>query len=177
MTSLRTIILEDLKANRGQPKGQFVVAFYRLAHAARQPLDRRPRLAAIPIGIAYRLVVEWVLGIEIPWKTRIGRRLRVLHGVGIVLNDATVLGDDVVLRQNVTLGNKRGGLPCPVIEDGVKLGANAVVIGGVTIGREARIGAGAVVTKDVPAGRSAVGNPARVLEPTLSVVPSRPKVK
>ncbi|MBW9210759.1 serine acetyltransferase [Mumia sp. zg.B21] len=157
---LLDVIREDLDANKGQPKGQLVVVAFRLAHAARSPVDRPVRWWAVPVGIVYRLLVEWVLGIEIPWKTTVGRRLRVLHGVGIVVNDGTVLGDDVVLRQNVTLGNKRGGLPCPVVEDDVRFGAGAIVIGDLTVGTGARVGAGAVVTRSVPPGATAVGNPA-----------------
>ncbi|MVA75303.1 serine acetyltransferase [Auraticoccus sp. F435] len=162
---LTTLLREDLRANAGQLKGQLIVVAYRLAHAARTPVDRPPRPWAVPVGVLYRLLVEWFLGVEIPWRTRIGRRLRVLHGVGIVVNDGAVLGDDVVLRQNVTIGNKRGGLPCPRIGDGVRLGASAIVIGEVEIGAGAQVGAGAVVTRDVPAGAVAVGNPARVRIP------------
>jgi serine O-acetyltransferase/putative colanic acid biosynthesis acetyltransferase WcaB len=91
--------------------------------------------------------------------------LRVYHGAGIVINGRTVLGDDVAIRQNVTIGNARSGGPCPVIGDRVELGAGAIVIGGISIGDDARIGAGAVVTKDVPAGATAVGNPARIVPP------------
>ena len=155
---------EDLSANRGQTKGQLVVAAYRLAHAVRRPLDRRPQPWALPGGVLYRVLGEWVLTVEIPWGTVVGRRLRVFHGAGIVVNDRTVLGDDVTLRQNVTLGNVRPDGPCPVVGDRVELGAGCIVLGGIRIGDDARVGAGAVVTKDVPAGATVVGNPARILE-------------
>lgn len=155
---------EDLSVNRGQTKGQLVVAAYRLAHAVRRPLDRRPQPWALPVGVLYRVLVEWVLTVEIPWGTVVGRRLRVFHGAGIVVNDRTVLGDDVTLRQNVTLGNVRPDGPCPVVGDRVELGAGCIVLGGIRIGDDARVGAGAVVTKDVPAGATVVGNPARILE-------------
>ncbi|NCT92605.1 serine acetyltransferase [Cellulomonas sp. APG4] len=156
---------EDVRANRGQTKGQLVVAAYRVAHAVRRPLDRRPQPWALPVGVLYRVLVEWVLTVEIPWGTVVGRRLRVFHGAGIVVNDRTVLGDDVTLRQNVTLGNVRPDGPCPVIGDRVELGAGCIVLGGIRVGDDARVGAGAVVTKDVPAGATVVGNPARILEP------------
>jgi serine O-acetyltransferase/putative colanic acid biosynthesis acetyltransferase WcaB len=109
--------------------------------------------------------VEWVLTTEIPWKTQVGRRLRIYHGVGIVVNDRTVIGDDVGIRQHVTIGNSGENGPCPVIEDGVELGAGCIILGGVTVGKGARVGAGAVVTKDVPPGATVVGNPARILPP------------
>lgn len=155
---------EDIDVNRGQAKGQVVVVAYRVAHAARQPLGARPRPWAIPVGLLYRLLIEWVLSVEIPWRTQIGRRLRVFHGAGIVINDRTVIGDDVSIRQNVTLGNARPDGPCPIIGSGVELGAGCIVIGGVRVGDGARVGAGAVVTKDVPPGATVVGNPARILE-------------
>ncbi|MER8025866.1 serine O-acetyltransferase [Glutamicibacter protophormiae] len=156
---------EDLYVNAGQPKGQLAVLAYRIAHASRKPLDKRPRLWAIPIGLAYRLLVEWILGIEIPWGTKIGRRLRIYHGVGIVINDRTLLGNDVHLRQGVTIGNSGHNLQCPVIEDGVNIGASAVLLGGITVGRHSTVAAGALVTKDVPAGGQAKGNPAVIKEP------------
>lgn len=140
-----------------------LVTSYRLAHAARKPLDRRASLLALPVGVAYRLIIEWILTTEIPWGTKIGRSLRIYHGVGIVINDRTVIGDNVGIRQHVTIGNSGENGPCPVIEDDVELGAGCIIIGGITIGRGARVGAGAVVTKDVPAGATVVGNPARVI--------------
>lgn len=163
--SLLDDIREDWRANRGQTKGQLVVAAYRLAHASRRPLGVRPRPWAVPIGLVYRVMVEWVLTVEIPWGTEIGRRLQVFHGAGIVINDRSVLGDDVAIRQHVTIGNSRPDGPCPVIGDRVELGAGCIVIGGITVGDDARVGAGAVVTKDVPAGATVVGNPARILPP------------
>lgn len=163
---------EDVRANRGQLKGAVIVVAYRLAHAARGPVERRPRLWAYPIGIVYRVVIEWILGVEIPWGTPVGRRLRVFHGIGIVINDRSILGDDVTLRQNITIGNKRDGGGCPRIGDGVQIGAGSIVIGEIVIGDGARVGAGSVVTKSVLAGETVVGNPARpVTERTGPVRP------
>lgn len=156
-------IVEDVHANRGQTKGAILAASYRLAHAVRQPLEDRPRFLAVPVGLVYRVVIEWVLTTEIPWGTRIGGGLRIYHGAGIVINNATVIGRNVGIRQHVTLGNSGETGPCPVIEDDVELGAGCIVLGGITVGRGARVGAGAVVTKDVPPGATVVGNPARVL--------------
>jgi putative colanic acid biosynthesis acetyltransferase WcaB len=158
---LREAILEDLRTNRGQPKSQAVLVLFRLAQAVRGgPLPGRARPLAAPVGVLYRVLVEWLLGIELPWGTRVGRRLRIEHGVGLVVNAYTVIGDGVILRQNVTIGNNGTKLECPSIGDGVDVGAGAVILGDIVIGARARIGANAVVVKSVNAGAVAVGVPA-----------------
>ncbi|WP_256838338.1 serine acetyltransferase [Ornithinimicrobium faecis] len=165
MRELLEMLREDIAANRGQAKGALVVASYRVAHAARKPLDRKPSVLALPVGVTYRVLVEWILGVEIPWGTPIGRRLRVFHGVGIVINDRAVLGDDVAIRQSVTIGNMQDDGPCPTIGDRVELGAGCIVIGDISVGSDARVGAGAVVTKSVPPGGTALGTAATVRLP------------
>lgn len=161
------LLREDIAANRGQSKGALIVVAYRLARAARGD-GSRPRMWSYPVGFVYRILIEWVLGVEIPWGTRIGRRLRVFHGVGIVLNDHAVLGDDVTLRQSVTIGNKRDGGACPRIGDRVQVGAGCIVIGDIEIGDGARLGAGSVVARSVAAETTVVGNPARPVRSPLS---------
>lgn len=149
---LRATVRRDLAANRGYPKSVVVLLLFRLAHHLKFDAGPVGRLLYVPVGIFYKLFSEWLLGIEIPASTRIGPGLMLRHGVGIVINPLVVIGEDVMLRQNVTLGNRHADDDCPVLEDGVELGAGATVIGAVTVGRGARIGAGAVVVKDVPAG-------------------------
>jgi putative colanic acid biosynthesis acetyltransferase WcaB len=111
------------------------------------------------IGFAYRVFIEWVLGVELPWRLTIGPGLRLYHGVGTVVNDGCVIGSNVTLRHNVTIGHTKAGGPCPIIHDGVDIGAGAIIIGGITIGANARIGAGALVVHDVPAGATVVSTP------------------
>ena len=157
-------IFQDWDANRGNPKGQLVLLFFRTA----QWLRAQPWwLLGAPVLAAYRLGVEWVLGIELRFATRVGPRLRLFHGQALVVHEGAVIGADCTLRQATTIGNKT--LPdgtasaCPVLGDGVDVGANAVILGAITIGDRAVIGAGAVVVKDVPAGAVVAGNPARVI--------------
>jgi putative colanic acid biosynthesis acetyltransferase WcaB len=143
----------DWAANRGYPKSRLVVALLRATQYARSRRSPVARPGYLLLAVVYRVVVELLLGIEIPSGTRIGPGLRIRHGVGIVVNPGTVLGSDVMLRQNVTLGNISATKPaCPVIGDGVELGAGAVVIGGVRIGDGARLGPNVVVRTDVPDG-------------------------
>jgi serine O-acetyltransferase len=110
---------------------------------------------------------RWLTGIEIHPGAEIGRRLFIDHGMGVVIGETAVLGDDVTLYQGVTLGGTSlaGGKRHPTLEDGVVVGAGAQVLGPLTVGRGARIGANAVVLKDVPAEVTMVGIPARVVQP------------
>ncbi|PZQ47641.1 MAG: serine O-acetyltransferase [Micavibrio aeruginosavorus] len=100
-------------------------------------------------------------GIEIHPQAMIGRNLFIDHGMGVVIGQTASIGDDCTIYHGVTLGGKGSGdKRHPSIGHSVMIGANAQLIGPVTVGNGARIGAGAVVTKDVPAGATAVGNPA-----------------
>lgn len=118
------------------------------------------------LQIAYRplhTVVETATGITLPKETQIGPGLRIWHFGGIVVHPHTVIGAHCTLRHGVTLGVRDHGGPCPVLEDGVELGACAQVLGGVHLGRGSRIGAMSLVLSNVPAGGVAVGVPARVI--------------
>lgn len=112
----------------------------------------------------YRILTEGILGIELRPKTDVGAGLRIYHGFGLVVNDHTVIGRSVILRNGVTIGHKRAGEGSPTIQDDVDVGANSTVIGEIVIGRGTTIGAGAVVTKSTPEGSVWVGNPARRID-------------
>lgn len=165
--SLWRLILCDWRANPRNPKAKFVLTLFRCAHSARGS-GTRPRVVSLPIGIVYRLVVDWVMGIELPWKTSVGPGLRLDHGFGLVVNDAVVIGSNVVLRHGVTLGRRSEIDDCPRLEDGVDIGAGAIVMGRIVLGTDAVVGAGAVVMIDVPAGCSIVGNPGRLIAPATA---------
>jgi len=104
-------------------------------------------------------------GIEIHPGAAIGRRFFIDHGMGVVIGETTEIGDDVLIYQNVTLGgtgNERGKRH-PTIGHNVVIGTGAKVLGGITIGANARIGAGSVVVKPVPDNSTVVGIPGRVV--------------
>ena len=110
---------------------------------------------------------RWFTGIEIHPGATFGRRVFIDHGMGVVIGEMAEVGDDVTIYQGVTLGGTslvKGAKRHPTLESGVIVGANACVLGGFTVGQGARIGSGAVVTKPVPAGATAVGNPARIIQ-------------
>ena len=99
-----------------------------------------------------------------PYSAKIGRRVIFEHQHGIVVHGETVIGDDCIIRQGVTLGirNMDRLTEAPVLGRGVNVGAGAKIIGAVKIGDGAAIGANAVVLKDVPAGALAIGVPAQL---------------
>ena len=105
-------------------------------------------------------------GIEIHPAAKIGRRVCIDHGHGIVIGETTEIGDDVMIYQGVTLGGtgKDVGKRHPTIENGVMIGAGAKVLGPITIGKNAKVAAGAVVVKDVEPNSTVVGVPGEVVK-------------
>ncbi len=116
----------------------------------------------------YCYFVEWVLGIELPRKLKVGKGLTLFHGQALVINQGVIIGENCILRNSTTIGHKKqadGSFGrCPRIGNNVDIGANVVIIGDIEIGDNVIIGAGAVVTKSIPSNCVVVGNPARILE-------------
>jgi serine O-acetyltransferase len=104
-------------------------------------------------------------GIEIHPAAQIGRRLFIDHGIGVVIGETAIIGNDVTLYQSVTLGGtgKAGGKRHPTLRDGVFVGNNANILGNIIIGERARVGAGSVVLRDVPPDSTVVGVPAHIV--------------
>ncbi len=115
-------------------------------------------------------IARWLTGIEIHPGATIGRRVFIDHGMGVVIGETAVIGDDCTLYHGVTLGGTswNKGKRHPTLEAGVVIGAGAKVLGPITIGANAKIGSNAVVVKDVPADATAVGIPARILDEAKS---------
>lgn len=119
---------------------------------------------------------------DLPYTVKIGQRVAFQHyGCGVIVYHWTVIGDDVMIHPHVVIGgNIHHGIPTPVrqivIGDGAQLGAGAKIIASadLEIGKGAHIGANAVVLRSVPAGCTAVGVPARILEPQIPQEPSSP---
>ena len=104
-------------------------------------------------------------GIEIHPAARIGRRLFIDHGMGVVIGETSIVGDDVTLYQGVTLGGtgKEHGQRHPTIGDGVVVGGGAKILGNITVGKNCRIGAGSVVLRNVPDDSTVVGVPGHII--------------
>lgn len=178
MVPARDRLVEDLRAAaRRDPaargrlelllcyQGLHAVWLHRLAHRMWQ----RPglRLAARLLSQLNRSLT----GVEIHPGARLGRRLFIDHGMGVVIGETAEVGDDVMLYHGVTLGGRsmQKVKRHPTIEDGVTIGAGAQVLGPVVVGRGAQIGANSVVVKDVPPGAVVVGVPGQVRQPPSDV--------
>jgi len=98
-------IFQDFRANRNNPKGLLVLTFFRLMHLLR--LSTITFILFLPLFILYRILVEWILCIELPWKTRVGPGFRIDHGQALIINDGTVFGAGCTVRNSTTIGNKR----------------------------------------------------------------------
>ena len=138
-------------------QGLCAIFYHRIAHL----------LYKIKLELFARLVSQfsrYITGIEIHPGAQIGRGLFIDHGMGVVIGETSVIGDNVTLYQGVTLGGtgKQKTKRHPTLGDNVVVGAGAKVLGNITIGDNSYIGANAVVIKDVPANSTIVGVPGRI---------------
>jgi serine O-acetyltransferase len=127
-----------------------------------------PKVLRGPFSVLYRMLYRRCrnrYGIELPYSVKLGRRVVVEHQGCIVIHGHCEIGDDSIIRQGVTMGNRTLDKPfdAPKLGSRVNVGAGAKILGAVTIGDGASIGANAVVLKDVPAGAVAVGIPAKII--------------
>jgi serine O-acetyltransferase len=138
--------------------GFHAVRFHRLAHRLYQ------RKLFLPARLVSHLS-RFLTGIEIHPGATIGERVFIDHGMGVVIGETAIVGDDCTLYQGVTLGGtgKARGKRHPTLEPKVTVGVGAKILGDVVIGEGARIGGGAVVLRDVPAHSTAVGIPAKTV--------------
>lgn len=138
--------------------GFHAIRFHRLSHRLYQQKRFLPARIVSHIG-------RFLTGIEIHPGATIGERVFIDHGMGVVIGETAIVGDDCMLYQGVTLGGtgKARGKRHPTLEANVTVGVGAKILGDVTIGEGARIGGGAVVLRDVPAHTTAVGIPARAV--------------
>lgn len=139
-------------------KSSFLIFFFRVSNFFTK--NSFLKILGFPFRLLYRIVIRWVLSVDIPDKTHIGKNLVIYHGFGLVIHEDTVIGKNVVLRHCTTIGNRSKGGGCPIIQDNVNIGANVVIIGSITIGYNSIIGAGSVVLHNVEPNSVYVGNPA-----------------
>lgn len=160
-----TFLFQDLKANKGNFKGQLVTFLFRLMQVVCS--NKLVKIVCIPYVIFYKILVEWFLNIELPYHSVVGKGFSIYHGHATVINQNTIIGKNCILRQSVTIGNKLlsdgSDSRSPEIGDGVEIGANTCIIGPITIGNNVTIGAGSVVVKSIQSNCVVAGNPAKVI--------------
>jgi len=169
--NLFTIIKDDfLNVKRNDPAlhntfelffnypGLWALFFYRISNS----LYKRG-LRFIPRFIS--AVGQFLTTVDIHPAATIGCRVFIDHAVGVVIGETTIIGDDVVIYQQVTLGgvSTSHGKRHPTIENNVIIGTGAKILGDITIGKGAKVGANSVVVKDVPPAATAIGIPARII--------------
>lgn len=138
--------------------GLWALFFHRHAHALYKKGFKK--LARVVSGVGLFLTA-----IDIHPAATIGRRVFIDHGIGVVIGETTIVGDDVIIYQQVTLGGVSldKGKRHPTIGNNVVIGGGAKVLGNITIGDDSKIGANSVVVKDVPPDSTAIGVPARII--------------
>lgn len=174
-----TLIKEDfLNVKRNDPAlhsnfelffnypGLWALFFHRVAH-----WFYSKGLRFIPRFIS--AIGQFLTVIDIHPAATIGHRVFIDHGVGVVIGETAIIGDDVIIYQQVTLGgvSLTQGKRHPTVEDGAVIGAGAKVLGNITIGANSKVGANSVVVKNVPADSTAIGIPARVLKRGFDTTP------
>jgi serine O-acetyltransferase len=159
--------LEDLSvAQEGVLSlGFWALQVYRFGHLRYRFQSKVVRYPLAALHLVLAKLAEMLCGVTIGVAAKIGRRLVIEHSGAIVVHGNTVIGDDCIIRQGVTIGNRRMDRPmeAPRIGNRVNIGAGAKILGAVQVGDDADIGANAVVITDVPAGALAVGVPARIV--------------
>ncbi|NND03761.1 MAG: serine acetyltransferase [Acidimicrobiia bacterium] len=168
MGALRRQVREDWLTNGRDWRSPGFRALFvnRFATTVRAKFTSRP--ARAPFALIYRAMFRHcrnVYGMKIDYTATIGRRLLIEHHMGIAVHPNARIGDDCVLRQNVTLGmlSRPNYSAAPVLGDRVDVGAGAQILGAIRVGDDAVVGANAVVVRDVPDGWAALGNPARIV--------------
>jgi serine O-acetyltransferase len=147
-------------------QGFWALQIYRFGHIR---YKFSSKLIRYPLGVVHILlnkISEILFGITIGVEAKIGKRLVIEHFGAIVIHGKTVIGDDCIIRQGVTIGNKTMNKPhdAPTLGNNVNVGAGAKILGKVIIGNNVDIGANAVVINDVPDNYIAVGVPAKLIK-------------
>lgn len=168
LASLLRIVHEDWVAHRCDwtLPGFRAVAICRFGQWR---MNIRSKILRAPFSMLYRALFRYARNhyhIELPYSISLGRRVVVEHNGAIVVHGNCDIGDECILRQGVTLGNRHWNEPsaAPILGERVNVGAGAKILGRIYVGNGAQIGANAVVLSDIPAGSTAVGIPARIVK-------------
>ncbi|NQZ93764.1 MAG: serine acetyltransferase [Moritella sp.] len=166
MSYIFSYIKQDIDSNPAK-KSKFILIWFRSCQLIVGIKKKYCRILLMPIVWVYRIVIDWVMGIDLPPETRIGKGLALYHGQGLVIGKGTVIGESCTLRHGVTIGRKldHTGRPSrdPHIGNNVEFGAYSILIGDIAIGDNCVIGAGTVVSKSLLANTVVVSEKFRCL--------------
>ena len=155
-------------------QGFWVMLVYRFG---RWRYTIKKRWIRLPFSFLYKvlyLFIQIMTGIELPCEAKVGRRFTIEHFGGIIVSGDASFGDDVIIRNGVTVGLRHTSVRgSPTIGNRVDIGAGAKLLGPIHIGDDVAIGANAVVIKDVPANSIAVGVPARIIPRKTEQLPDK----
>jgi serine O-acetyltransferase len=162
--SLWQLLKEDLATHDGN---MFEQGFWALAcHRFGNWRMNKPKIMRAPCTLVYQIWSKWVQilgGITMHYTVKVGRRVRIWHHGGMVIG-ARYIGNDVHLRQNVTIGVAQTyQRELPIIDDGVDIGCGASILGSIYVGHRAKIAANTLVIGDVPENAMAIGVPAKIM--------------
>ncbi len=165
-SQLRSLVNEDWHSHDKDwtRPGFRAIAWYRFGNWR---MGIKNKFIRAPFSVLYRIVFRYIrnhYGVEVPYSATIGRRVIIEHQGNIVIHGDAVIGDDCIIRQGVTIGNRHLDKPhdAPRFGNNVNIGVGAVILGGITIGDNVAIGANAVVLQDIPENSLAVGIPAAI---------------
>lgn len=155
----------DWNANQNNLRARVLLLLFRVAHASLK--TKLTRFLGFPVWVVYKFYSEYLLGVELSPRTKVGPGLSLPHPQSIVVSHHSVVGRNCLIRHGVTIGVSRAGdSDAPKLGDNIEVGCGAVLLGGIKIGNSAVVGANTVVVKDVSEHTVIVGASSRVIGET-----------
>lgn len=154
---------KDFIANQNNIKIIVFLFFFRTSNFVRNS-NLIIKIFFFWLRLIYKICIQWNWGIDFPDNINAGAPLVIYHGMGLVVNSDVIIMNNVTLRHNTTIGNKKQGGKSPIIQNNVEIGSNVVIIGDIVIGENSIIAAGSIVNINVNPNTIVAGNPAKEIK-------------